>query len=139
MWRAPAGERRQSQPPLNDAIAVLEQQHFGEQILVTAAVLQLAHRLVADREQILARQPVFVLIDALENELLVFLAQWWPGPGRAMRRGGAPVGERVYHGSTCTVTSARFKSCLSRASTWSAIACAAATLAEPSTAIVTSA
>src|SRR3989441_12878989 len=124
----PALERRQAQPAGDEPVHVLEQQHFGEQVLVLGVRLQLAHGLVADAQQFLTGYGVLVLLDALEQKLLVLL----------LGRGGrAP--QRGQHGSTCTVTSSSCRSRLSRSSTSSAMACAAATFASLSTAMVTSA
>src|SRR5947208_1185490 len=124
----PALERRQAQPAGDEPVHVLEQQHFGEQVLVLGVRLQLAHGLVADAQQFLTGYGVLVLLDALEQKLLILLL------GRGER---AP--QRGQHGSTCTVTSSSCRSRLSRSSTSSAMACAAATFASLSTAMVTSA
>src|SRR6266702_139400 len=135
--RAPAGERRQPEPPRDDSVDVLEQQHFGEEVLSCRVLLQRAHRLGPDLDQLLARQPVLVLLDALQQELLVLLLQRAGRPARDAR--AVFVVQCAQHGSTCTVTSWSWRSFLRRSSTWSAIACAAATSALGSTAIVTSA
>src|SRR5213593_4065769 len=55
---APAREGRQAQPPGDDAVDVLEQQHLGEEVLSRRALLELAHRLVADLQQILSRERI---------------------------------------------------------------------------------
>src|SRR5207253_7805121 len=107
-------------------------------------LLQLAHSLVPDLQQLLAREGVLVLLDALQDEFLVLLLE---GAGRAAGRrwggggggGRAAGGEGGQHGSTCTVTSASCRSRLRRSSTASAMACASWTFAFRSTAIVTSA
>ena len=140
MLLAPARKRGEAQAAGDDPVDVLEQQHFGEQILVLRARLELAHRLVTDFEQLGAGYCVLVLLEPLQNELLVLLFEraWGaangghPRLGRVKRHGGQ-------HGSTCTVTSSSSRSFFSRASTASAIACASETFAAESTAIVTSA
>jgi len=58
-----------------DAIDMLEQQHFGEQILILRARLQLPHRFVADPEQLRTRHVVFVLLEPLQDELLILLLE----------------------------------------------------------------
>src|SRR6266550_84600 len=133
---APARERRQAQPPRDDAVDVLEQQHLGEEVLPRGALLELAHRLVADLQQRFAGEPVLVLLDALQQELLVLLLERARRPPRGT---GALLPREAQHGSTCTVTSWSCRSRLSRSSTWSAIACADSTSAWRSTAMVTSA
>src|SRR5687768_4691419 len=137
----PARERRQPQPARNDPIHMLEQQHLGQQVLILRARLQLAHRFVADPQQLFPRDRVLVFLEPLEDELLVLLLQRaGQAPGRSNAgAAGALEGERGQHGSTCTVTSSSSRSFFRRSSTASAIACAAATLALGSTAIVTSA
>src|SRR5436305_1083068 len=125
--RAPAGERRQPEPPRDDPVDVLEQQHLGEQVLAGRALLQLAHGFVSDLEQLRARQPVLVLLDALQQELLVLLLERAGRPARDAR--AVFVVQGAQHGSTCTVTSWSWRSFLRRSSTWSAIAWAAATSA----------
>src|SRR5438046_2052269 len=71
----PPRERRQAQASRDDAVHVFEQQHLGEQVLSCRARLQLAHRLVADLEQLLAAQGVLVLLDPLQQELVVLLLE----------------------------------------------------------------
>src|SRR6266568_7605808 len=111
----PPWKRRQPQPPGDDPVHVLEQQHLGEQVLPGRVLLQLAHGLVPDLQQLLARERVLVLLDALQDELLVFLLE---RAGRAAGSGGrsgggrAAGGEGRQHGSTWTVTSASCRSCL---------------------------
>src|SRR5438874_5889576 len=99
---APAGERRQPQPPGDEAVDVLEQQHLGEEVLPRGVLLELAHRLVADLQQLLAGERVLVLLDPLQQELLVLLLERarWPARGP-----GARLPREAQHGSTCTVTS----------------------------------
>src|SRR2546425_1147779 len=75
MLLAPARERGQSQAPDDDAIDVLEQQHFGEEVLPCGALLELAYRLVADLQQVRSCECVLVLLDALQQELLVLLLE----------------------------------------------------------------
>jgi len=119
-----------------DPVDVLEQQDLGEEVLTGGALFELPHGLVADFHQLLAREGVLVLLDALQQELLVLLLE------RARRPpgdSGARLAGETQHGSTCTVTSWNCRSRLSRSSTSSAIACADSTLALRSTAIVTSA
>ena len=141
MLLTPARKRRQPQAAGDDAIDMLEQQHFRKQVLVLSARLQLAHRLVADLQELRPRDRVLVLLQPLENELLVLLLERSRRAthGRHPRAAGALEGQGGQHGSTCTVTSSSSKSFFSRCSTASAIACASATLADESTAIVTSA
>src|SRR6266571_3646700 len=133
---APAGERRQPQPPGDDPVDMLEQQHLGEEVLARGALFELAHRFIADLQQIFAGERVLVLLDALQQELLVFLLERARRPPRGP---GALLPREAQHGSTCTVTSWSCRSRLRRSSTWSAIACADSTSAWRSTAIVTSA
>src|SRR5207248_10315015 len=133
---APAGERRQPQPPGDDAVDVLEQQHLGEEVLPRGARLELAYRLVADLQQLLAGERVLVLLDALQQELLVLLLERARRPARGP---GARLPRKAQHGSTCTVTSCSRRSRLSRSSTWSAMACADSTSAWRSPHTVTSA
>src|SRR6266511_4120509 len=135
---APAREGGKPQPPRDDAVHVLEQQHLGEQVLPPPRCvrLELAHRLVADLEQLLARQGVLVTLDSLQQELLVLLLERARRP--AHRAGGLAPGE-AQHGSMCTVTSCSRRSRFRRSSTASAIAWADSTSAWRSTAIVTSA
>src|SRR6266516_3534512 len=133
---APAGERRQPQPPGDDPVDMLEEEHLGEEVLACGAVFELAHRFVADLQQIFAGERVLVLLDALQQELLVFLLERARRPPRGP---GALLPREAQHGSTCTVTSWSCRSRLRRSSTWSAIACADSTSAWRSTAIVTSA
>src|SRR5204863_148038 len=71
----PPRERQQAQASRDDAVHVFEQQHLGEQVLSCRARLQLAHRLVADLEQLLAAQGVLVLLDPLQQELVVLLLE----------------------------------------------------------------
>src|SRR5690242_2279558 len=136
MLLPPARKRRQPQPPDDDPVDVLEQQDLGEEVLTGGALFELPHGLVADFHQLLAREGVLVLLDALQQELLVLLLE------RARRPpgdSGARLAGETQHGSTCTVTSWNCRSRLSRSSTSSAIACADSTLALRSTAMVTSA
>src|SRR3989454_174636 len=119
---------------------MLEQQHFRKQILVLGTRLQLAHCLVADLQKLGARYRILVLLQPLQDELLILLFQ----RSRSAADGGHPRLTRVQrhggqHGSTCTVTSSSSRSFFRRSSTASAIACASATFAAESTAIVTSA
>src|SRR6266567_4177234 len=117
MLLAPARERRESQASGDDAIDMLEQQHFGEEVLLRGALLELAYRLVADLQQVFSCERVLVFLDALQQELLVLLLE------RARRRPrgpGALLPREAQHGSTCTVTSCSRRSRLSRSSTWSA-------------------
>src|SRR5712691_2629143 len=145
MLLPPAWKRRQTQPLRDDAVHVLEQEDFGQQILVLRAGLQLAHGLVADFEQFRSRDRVLVFLEPLQEELLILLLQraWRPARGRNAPPGAGLVraleGKRGQHGSTCTVTSWSARSFFSRSSTASAMACASATFAAGSTAIVTSA
>src|SRR5712671_3606007 len=120
---------------------MLEQQHLGEQVLILGARLQLPHRFVADLQQLRPRHRVFVFLEALQDELLILLLER-SGQPPDRRDSGALAGAlkgQGQHGSTCTVTSFSCRSFLSRSSTASAIACASATFAAGSTAIVTSA
>src|SRR5207249_2845206 len=112
------------------AVDVLEQQHLGEEVLPSGVLLELAHRLVADLQQLLAGERVLVLLDPLQQELLVLLLERarWPARGP-----GARLPREAQHGSTCTVTSCSRRSRLSRSSTWSAMACADCTSAWRST------
>jgi hypothetical protein len=75
MLLAPARERGQAQAPGDDAVDVLEQQHFGEEVLPRGALLELAYRLVADLQQFLSRERVLVFLDALQQELLILLLE----------------------------------------------------------------
>ena len=79
----PALKRREPQPAGDEPVHVLEQQHLGEQVLVLGVRLQLAHRFVADTQQLLPRHGVLVLLDAVEQELLVLLLE---RAGRAAQR-----------------------------------------------------
>src|SRR5437588_5034654 len=145
MFLPPPWERRQTQPARDDAVDMLEQEDFGQQVLVLRAGLQFAHRLVADLEQLRSRNRVLVFLEPLQDELLILLLQRArrpahrrdPPPGAGLV--GALEGQRCQHGSTCTVTSCSSRSFFNRSSTASAIACASATFAAGSTAIVTSA
>src|SRR5260370_14343164 len=111
MLLPPAWERRQAQPLRDDAVNMLEKEDFGQQVLVLRAGLQLAHCLVADFEQLRARDRVLVFLEPLQEELLILLLQraWRPAhrwnapPGAGLVR--ALEGKRGQHGSTCTVTS----------------------------------
>src|SRR5439155_836119 len=91
---------------------------------------------VRELEESAAGERVLVLLDALQQELLVFLLERARRPPRGA---GALLPREAQHGSTCTVTSWSCRSRLRRSSTWSAIACADSTSAWRSTAIVTSA
>src|SRR5438477_590001 len=134
---APTRERGEPQPPYNDAVHMLQQQHLGEQVLPRRrALFQLPHRLVPDLEQLLAGQSVLVLLDALQQELVVLLLE---RDRRPARRTGLVLARQAQHGSTCTVTSCSRRSRLRRSSTWSAIAWADSTSAWRSTHTVTSA
>src|SRR2546429_7286204 len=133
---APARERGEPQPPDDDAVYMLEQQHLGEQILPRRAPFQLAHGLVPDLEQLFAGEGVLVLLDALQQELVVLLLE---RARRPARRTGLVLAGQAQHGSTCTVTSCSRRSRLRRSSTWSAIAWADSTSAWRSTHTVTSA
>src|SRR6266550_6304772 len=126
MLLAPARERREAQPPGDDAVDVLEQQDFGEEVLLRGALLELAYRLVADLQQVCSRERVLVFLDALQQELLIFLFERARRPPRGP---GALLPREAQHGSTCTVTSCSRRSRLSRSSTWSAMACADSTSA----------
>ena len=75
MLLPPAWERRQTQPLRDDAVHMLEQEDFGQQVLVLRAGLQLAHRLVADFEQFRSRDRVLVFLEPLQEELLILLLQ----------------------------------------------------------------
>src|SRR5207253_2158813 len=135
----PAGQLLGDGPALgrlDGAQVVLDQQHLGEEVLPRGVLLELAHRLVADLQQLLAGERVLVLLDPLQQELLVLLLERarWPARGP-----GARLPREAQHGSTCTVTSCSRRSRLSRSSTWSAMACADSTSAWRSTHTVTSA
>src|SRR2546427_192159 len=130
-----------NEPPGDDAVDMLEQQHFGEEILILRARLQLAHGLVADFQQLRARHRVLVFLEPLQNEFLIFLLERPRCTTHRCHAGLARLLEREgrQHGSTCTVTASSSRSFFSRASTASAIAWASATFAAGSTASVTSA
>ena len=136
MLLAPARKRRQPQAPDDDAVDVLEQQDFGEEVLPGGALLELPDGFVADLHELLARERILVLLDALEQEFLILLLE---RPRRPPCDAGAGVPGEAQHGSTCTVTSWSRRSRLRRSSTSSAIAWADSTSAWRSTAMVTSA
>src|SRR6266581_5664692 len=120
---------------------MLEQQHFGEEILLLRDRLQLARGFIADFQQLGARHGVLVLLEPLQNEFLILLLER-AGSSADRRHAGFGrllEGQGGQHGSTCTVTSSSSRSFFSRSSTASAIACASATFEVGSTAIVTSA
>src|SRR5437879_8819227 len=97
---------------------MLEQQHFGEEILILRARLQLAHGLVADFQQLRARHRVLVFLEPLQNEFLIFLLERPRCTTHRCHAGLARLLEREgrQHGSTCTVTASSSRSFFSCAS-----------------------
>src|SRR5438045_5222920 len=128
MFLPPPWERWQTQPARDDAVDMLEQEDFGQQVLVLRAGLQLAHRLVADLEQLRSRNRVLVFLEPLQDELLILLLQRARRPAhrRDASLAGALEGQRCQHGSTCTVTSWSSRSFFNRSSPASAAAGASA-------------
>src|ERR1700752_140932 len=130
MLLLPARERGQPQPPRDDPVDMLEQQHLGEQILILGARLQLAHCFIADPKELFAWHGVLVFWEPVQDELLILLLERARlAPQRRNAGVGRPAeGQGSQHGSTCTVTSSSSSSFLSFFSTAYAIAWAAATL-----------
>src|SRR5439155_1577472 len=96
----------------------------GELLADGAALLELPDGFVADLHELLARERILVLLDALEQEFLILLLE---RPRRPPCDAGAGVPGEAQHGSTCTVTSWSRRSRLRRSSTSSAIAWADST------------
>ncbi len=75
MLLTPSAEGGKPKPFLDDPIHVIEHENFGQHQLTFRANLEVPNRLVAESQHLRARQLILVLFDALQDELLIFLAQ----------------------------------------------------------------
>lgn len=71
----PAAKRREVEAARDQAVHVLQHQHLRENQLTFWPDLEFPHGLICQCQQLLTGQLVLELLDALENELPVLLAE----------------------------------------------------------------
>ena len=104
MTGAPTAEARQVQATHDETVDMFQHQNLGEQQLFFRPDFQLFHGLIGDRHEFIACKLLLELLDPLEEELFILLAE-----GKPLRLSGARS-EFLQHGSTLTTTTATFAS-----------------------------